>query len=143
LPQLHGARRAKGLLEATEHRPQSISSIISREIVRLHARLYGRGPTKAKTYVHAEYVLCALEDIFTPSESTLIEADKEGLVRETRTAFQDATRDEFVAVVERATGRPVRAFHSQIDPMSNTATEVFLLAAETRDEPVPPDREAD
>ena len=122
------------LLEVAEPRPQSKSSIISREIVRLHARLYGRGPTKAKTYVHSEYVLCALEDIFTPSEITLIEADKADLVRETRVAFQDAMRGEFVGIVQRATGRRVRAFHSQIDPQSNTATEVFFLATESSDE---------
>ena len=121
-------------MEAIEPRPQSNSSIISREIVRLHARLYGRGPTKAKTYVHSEYVLCALEDIFTPSEITLIEAEKSDLVRETRVAFQDAMRDEFVGVVQRATGRRVRAFHSPIDPQSNTAAEVFLLATESSDE---------
>jgi uncharacterized protein YbcI len=120
-------------MEATEHRAQSISSIISREIVRLHARLYGRGPTKAKTYVHAEFVLCALEDIFTPAEMTLVEAGKRELVRDTRIAFQDATRDEIVSIVERATGRSVRAFHSQIDPESNTAAEVFLLAGNGRD----------
>ena len=120
-------------MEAIEPRPQSNSSIISREIVRLHARLYGRGPTKAKTYVHSEYVLCALEDIFTPSEITLIEAEKSDLVRETRVAFQDAMRDEFVGVVQRATGRRVRAFHSQIDPQSNTAAEVFFLSPETSD----------
>jgi uncharacterized protein YbcI len=128
-------------LEATERRPQSNSSIISREIVRLHARLYGRGPTKAKTYVHSEYVLCALEDIFTPSEVTLIEAEKADLVRETRVAFQDAMRDEFVGVVERATGRRVRAFHSQIDPQSNTAAEVFFLASESSDETDPAEAE--
>ena len=121
-------------MEAIEPRPQSNSSIISREIVRLHARLYGRGPTKAKTFVHSEYVLCTLEDIFTPSEVTLIEAEKADLVRETRVAFQDAMRDEFVGVVQRATGRRVRAFHSQIDPQSNTAAEVFFLATESCDE---------
>jgi uncharacterized protein YbcI len=128
-------------LEATERRPQSNSSIISREIVRLHARLYGRGPTKAKTYVHSEYVLCALEDIFTPSEVTLIEAEKADLVRETRVAFQDAMRDEFVGVVQRATGRRVRAFHSQIDPQSNTAAEVFFLDSESSDETAPAEAE--
>ena len=117
-------------MDATEPRQQSNSSIISRDIVGLHARLYGRGPTKAKTYVHNEYVLCVLEDIFTPAETTLIGADKSDLVRETRVAFQDATRDEFVGIVERATGRRVRAFHCQIDPMSNTAAEVFILTTE-------------
>ena len=107
---------------------------ISTGLVRLHSRYYGKGPTKAKTYVHSEYVLCALEDIFTPSETTLIEADKADLVRETRVAFQDAMRGEFVGIVQRATGRRVRAFHSQIDPQSNTAAEVFFFATQGSDE---------
>ena len=121
-------------MEAAEQRQQSTTSVISREIVRLHARLYGRGPTKAKTYVNSEFVLCALEDIFTPAETTLIGAGQEDLVRATRNAFQDATRDEFVGIVERATGRRVRAFHSQIDPRSNTAIEAFLLEDRGRDD---------
>jgi uncharacterized protein YbcI len=113
--------------EATEPRPQSSSAVISREIVRLHANLYGRGPTKAKTYVHPEYVLCVLDDVFTSAEVTLIRAGKEELVRTTRVAFQEATRKDFCDIVERATGRRVRAFHSQIDPQSNTVMEGFLL----------------
>jgi len=43
-------------------------------------------------------------------------------------------RGEFVGIVQRATGRRVRAFHSQIDPQSNTAAEFFFLAAESSDE---------
>jgi hypothetical protein len=62
-----------------------------------------------------------------PSELTLIEAGREDLVRDTRVAFQDATRDEFVAIVEQVTGRRVRAFHSQIGIKANTASEVFLF----------------
>ena len=127
-------------VEAGKEWPQTAGSIISREIVQLHARLYGRGPTKAKTHVHADYVLCALENVFTPAESTLIDAGKQDLVRETRVAFQDATRDVFVAIVERATGRRVRAFHCQIDAVSNTAAEVFLLASEHEDEMTQRDR---
>jgi uncharacterized protein YbcI len=133
-PQSHSRPQSNGRPQS-HSRPQSNSSIISREIVRLHARLYGRGPTKAKTYVQAEYVLCVLEDIFTPSELTLLEAGKEDLVRETRVAFQEATRDEFVGIVERTTGRRVRGFHSQIDPQSNTAAETFVLAVEAKEEP--------
>jgi uncharacterized protein YbcI len=112
-------------------RQQSASSVISREIVRLHAQFYGRGPTQAKTYIHPDFVLCALEDVSTPSELTLIEARKEGLVRENRVAFQDVIRSQFVSTVEQAIGRRVRAFYNQIDPGSNTAAEVFLLAPAT------------
>jgi uncharacterized protein YbcI len=126
-------------LEAAESRQQSTTSVISREIVRVHARLYGRGPTRAKTYLHQEFVLCSLEDIFTPAETTLIAAGQEDLVRATRTAFQDATRDEFIAIVERATGRRVRSFSCQVDPRSNTAFEVFLLDEDHREPSAAPE----
>ena len=49
----------------------AIASQISRDIVRLHANLYGRGPTKAKTYLTDEYAMCILEEVFTPAEKTL------------------------------------------------------------------------
>ena len=121
-------------MEGADPPTQSTGSVISREIVRLHHRLYGRGPTKAKTYIRPEYVLCALEDIFTPAELTLIQAGKDGIVRQTRMAFQEVTREEFIAVVEQVIQRPVRAFHSQIDPRSNTAVEIFLLESERSDD---------
>ena len=52
----------------------AMASRISREIVGLHADLYGRGPTKAKTHLSDEYALCVLEEVFTPAEKTLIRA---------------------------------------------------------------------
>jgi uncharacterized protein YbcI len=50
------------------------------------------------------------------------------LVRDTRKAFQDAMRDEFVAEVEALTGRSVIAFLSDnhIDP--DVGIECFQLA---------------
>jgi uncharacterized protein YbcI len=48
----------------------SVAAQISREIARLHARLFGRGPTRANTFVYDEFALCVLEDILTPAERT-------------------------------------------------------------------------
>jgi uncharacterized protein YbcI len=112
------------------------ASQISREIVRLHARLYGRGPTRAKTYIHDEYVLTVLEEIFTPAEKTLIGAGKRDHVQSTRAAFQDAVAGEFIGVVEAAVGGPVRAFVSQVHLDRELAVEFFLL--EGREDPAAP-----
>ena len=105
----------------------AVASQISREIVRLHARLYGRGPTKAKTYLDADYVLCVLEEVFTPAENTLIGAGNAAQVGATRDAFQVAVADDFVAIVEEATGRRVKAFVSSVAIEIDAAIEVFLL----------------
>jgi uncharacterized protein YbcI len=104
-----------------------VASTISRQLVQLHARLYGRGPTRAKTHVHSDYVLSVLEDIFTPAERTLISAGKGEHVFTTRRAFQEAVQLEFCEIVEAATGREIRAFMSQVHLETQVAVEIFLL----------------
>jgi uncharacterized protein YbcI len=107
--------------------PGLLASRISREIVRVHARLYGRGPTRAKTYLNEDHALCVLEDVFTKAEQTLIRAGNAPQVQATRLAFKDAVGDEFTAIVEGVTGREVRAFVSQVDIRANLAVELFLF----------------
>jgi uncharacterized protein YbcI len=117
------------------HRPElwegpargEIVSALSREIVQLHARLYGRGPTKARSYLHHDYALCVLEEVFTTAERTLIGAGQAEHVRDTRKKFQDAVGADFVEIVERVTGRKVRVFLSQVDIGADLAVECFLF----------------
>lgn len=104
-----------------------VASRISREIVQLHARLFGRGPTKARTFLHSDYALCVLEEVFTPAERTLIDAGNPDQVHATRLAFQDAVEEQFVSIVEAATGRSIRAFISQIHTGTDLAIQLFLF----------------
>ena len=106
----------------------AIVADLSREIVRLHARLYGRGPTKARSYVQGEYAVCVLEDIFTTAERTLIEAGSGDHVRDTRKRLQETVRQEFVETVGRITGRAVRVYLSQVDVGASLALEFFIFA---------------
>lgn len=106
----------------------ALVSQLSREIVQLHARLYGRGPTKARSYLHGDYAVCLLEEIFTTAERTLIDAGSSDHVSETRRKFQEAVKDEFISVVERITGRTVRVFLSQVDVDANMALEFFVFS---------------
>lgn len=103
-----------------------IDTEVSREIVRIHAHYYGRGPTKAKTYVNDEVILCLLGEIFTPSEEMLIEAGRFLEVRTNRMAFQDTIEPIMRESIERISARGVRAFLSQISP-EGLSTEVFIL----------------
>jgi uncharacterized protein YbcI len=104
-----------------------MSSNISREIVRIHAQLYGRGPTKAKTYLEEDFALCILQDVFTPGDRTLIASGHAAQVQATRTAFQEAVEVQFTQVVEACTGRIVKAFFSQIHVGADIAAELFLF----------------
>jgi len=96
--------------------------------VQLHARLYGRGPTKARSYLHGDYAVCILEEVFTTAERTLIVAGSGDHVSDTRKKFQEAVKEEFIEVVERITERTVRVFLSQVDVDANLALEFFLFA---------------
>lgn len=103
------------------------ASAIFDGIVRLHAQYYGRGPTKARTFLWDDYALCVLEDVLTTAERTLIRSGRSSHVHTTRLAFQDLMREEFIGVVERATGRSVRAFMSAIHVEPEVLIEVFLF----------------
>jgi uncharacterized protein YbcI len=106
-----------------EHR---IDAEISREIVGIHAHYYGRGPTRSKTYVGDEIIVCVLGEIFTPSETMLVEAGRFAEVRTNRTAYQDTVEPIMREAVERVSGRKVQSFLSQISP-EGVSSEVFVL----------------
>ena len=100
---------------------------ISNEIVHLHSEYYGRGPSKAKTYIQDDLVVVVLEETFTPAERTLIERGEGDSIHDIRRRFQQVMEDQFKAVVEQATGRQVRAFMSETSLDQDVAIEVFLL----------------
>lgn len=104
-----------------------VAAAISNAIVGIHSRHYGKGPTKAKTYLIDDMVVCVMQDVFTTVERTLIDAGRGDLVREVRTTFQYSLRHEFRDAVRAVTGRAPRSFMSQIDCDADMAIEFFLL----------------
>ena len=104
-----------------------LAAAISNAVVGIHSKHYGKGPTKAKTYLIDELVVCVMQDVFTTVERTLIDAGKGELVREVRSTFQQTLEREFTEAVEQITGRKTRAFLSQIDWDADISVEVFLL----------------
>src|SRR3954453_21595609 len=90
-----------------------LAAAISNAIVGIHSQYYGKGPTKAKTYLIDDTGICRMQDFFTTVERTLIDNEKGDLVREVRTNFQYALREQFKTAVREITGRNPRAFMSQ------------------------------
>jgi uncharacterized protein YbcI len=112
----------------TEPAFDSIRAEISREMVRLYKELFGRGPTKARTeFAGPDIIICSLENTFTPAERSLVEMGEHQRLRDTRMYFQAATEDRFREIVERLTGRKVRAFTSGIDADADVCAEIFYL----------------
>ena len=106
---------------------------ISNEIVRLQAEYYGKGPTRAKTYIVEDLVVVVLEESFTRAEKTLAERGERDAIQHIRRRFQQQMADSFTSVVEQATGRKVRAFLSETDIDHDVSVETFLLADERTD----------
>lgn len=102
-------------------------SAISRGIGSVYAKLYGRGPEHTRTYLEDGYALTILSETFTTAERTLLRSGQSEQVEQTRRAFQEAVRDDFIAIVEESSSRKVNAFMSQIDTDSGTAIEFFLF----------------
>jgi uncharacterized protein YbcI len=105
----------------------SVTAAISNAIVHLVHEYTGRGPTKARTYIHDSLITVVLEDTLTMGERSLVRDGKADLVLATRRAFQQTMSSQMIAAVERHSGRKARAFLSDnhIDP--DVAVESFVL----------------
>jgi uncharacterized protein YbcI len=111
-------------------------AVISDALVQLISRHFGKGPTRAKTFIFDDYVLCVLQDLLTTSEKTLVARGRADLVREYRLAFQEELAGEFRQVVENATGRRVLTYHSQVVFDPDMGFEIFVLEPGAGDSPV-------
>src|SRR5687768_4099806 len=101
---------------------------ISREIVQLNAKLFGRGPVRARTFLEDTYAVCLLESVFTKAERNLIHAGRLDEVQSFRNAMAPILRPEMSRIVEEATGRSVRGCTSAIDIDVDASTNVFLFS---------------
>jgi uncharacterized protein YbcI len=101
---------------------------VTNGIVSLFREYYGRGPTKAKSYILDDRILvCVLEETMTKVEKTLVENGHGDKVREVRLTFQEAMADEFKREVSDRLGRKVIAYHSQLTLDPDIGFEFFVL----------------
>jgi len=101
---------------------------VTNGIVKLFREYYGRGPTKAKSYVLDDrIVVCVLEETMTTVEKTLVENGHGDKVRDVRVTFQEAMADEFTRAVTECMGRAVIAYHSQLTLEPDIGFEFFVL----------------
>jgi len=102
---------------------------VTNGIVRLFSEYYGRGPTKAKSYLLDDRILvCVLEETMTRVERTLVDNGQGHKVRDVRLTFQEAMAPEFKGCVAEAMGREVLAYHSQLTLDPDIGFEFFILA---------------
>jgi uncharacterized protein YbcI len=114
-------------MEAPSRDRGKAAAAISNAIAGMHRTHYGRGPSRTRTVMGSDYVICFLEDVYTPVERTLIDAGRFDAVRATRDAWQETMRPAFLDAVEKALGRKVIGFLSQVHINPDLAIETFIL----------------
>jgi uncharacterized protein YbcI len=106
---------------------QSVTRAISREIVALQKKHFGRGPVSVRTYVLDDAILVVLHGGSAAFERTLVGAGGGALVAPMRAAVNDVVRPEYTAAIERAVGRKVIGFTSGSQQATDLESLVFVL----------------
>jgi len=105
---------------------------ITDAMVALHKRYHHREPVTAKTMLlGGDLIACVLGGVYTTVEQTMIELQRSPIVQETRSAFQVAMQQRFIAAVERLSGRDVLAFISNHHVGPDIEIELFMLKPQT------------
>jgi uncharacterized protein YbcI len=112
---------------------RSASTAISNGLSSLHREYFGRGPDTVRTVIGHDHVITFLENLYTPSERTLLAAGEVEAVVQSRLAFQRAMKARFIDCIEQATGRKVRAFLSQVHMEPDISAEIFVLERDLSD----------
>jgi len=106
---------------------ESKTATISREIVRLQKSITGRGPTKARTYLHDDSVLVLMREAHTASEASMAKGGRQRAVAQGRVDLSEDEREAFIAVGEKHTGRKVVGFMSSSAQDPSLLAQVFVL----------------
>ena len=105
---------------------------VNEAMVGLHMHYHGRRPVTARTQMMGDDMLaCLLGGVYTDIEKTMIELQRQALVHETRSAFQQAMERRFIAAVEGHTRRRVAQFISTHHVGPDLELELFVLEPAT------------
>jgi uncharacterized protein YbcI len=105
----------------------SLSTTISREMVRMMKRYYGRGPTRAKSYLVDDLLIVVLRGGTLSSERTMLEAGFSDAVREFRQKFENLMAERLIGAIEQLTERKVVTYQSQVLFDPDMVVEIFVF----------------
>ncbi len=118
------------MADPTDGKPlgDEVLEAVTEAMVAIHERYHGRKPGTAHTQLMGDDMLaCMFGEVYTDVEKTMIELQRQALVHETRSAFQQAMERRFIDEVERITGRRVARFISTHHVGPDLELELFLL----------------
>jgi uncharacterized protein YbcI len=88
---------------------------------------YGRGPTKAKSYLMDDLLIIVMRGGITEAEKTLLAAGESDAVREFRQRFENVMAERLVGTIEQLTDRRVLTYQSQVLFDPPMVVEIFLF----------------
>lgn len=105
----------------------ALTAGISTAMVSLLHSYTGRGPTRARTTIGENVIVCVMGSALTKGEQSLVADGKQDVVLSGRRAFQDTIQADAISAIQAQSGRRVVAFMSNnhIDP--DLAVEIFIL----------------
>jgi uncharacterized protein YbcI len=110
-----------------EEQGTSLRAAISREMVKAMKTFYGRGPTKAKSYLFDDLLFVVMRGGMSQGEKTVLEAGHPDDVRAFRQRFENIMGERLIGTIEQLTERKVLTYQSQImfDPF--VVVEIFVF----------------
>ena len=104
--------------------PPSRLHRVTDSLVGFYAAHYGRGPTRAKSFLMEDTIVCVMQEAFVDLERVFLRHGNRELVRQMRVDFHGAMRRELEQLVEQASGCRVEASAVEVsfDPEAVTAT---------------------
>jgi uncharacterized protein YbcI len=122
-------RSPEPLASRSERGEGRLRAALSDAMTRVVHEHWGKGPTRARTYLEDDFVFCVLEDPLTTVERTLVGGGQTDLVRELRLEFHELVRDTLAGRVEALTGRRVLTSHCQVVFDPDILFEIFVLGS--------------
>ena len=100
---------------------------ICNAITRALKRSSGKGPTKVQAYTTHDHVAVIVQDMLTTLERTLVQDGHEQLVSEARQVLTGRVANECRATIERATGRRVVGWQTEVNASADRAFTLIQL----------------
>jgi uncharacterized protein YbcI len=96
-------------------------------MVKAMKSFYGRGPTKAKSYLIDDLLFVVMRGGMTEAEQTLLDAGEGDAVRGFRQHFENVMAKRLIGTVEQLTKRKVVTYQSQVLFDPHTIIEIYLF----------------
>jgi uncharacterized protein YbcI len=100
---------------------------LARQVLLIHCEYYGQEPARVRAFEAGDVIVVLVEGTFTRAEQTLIERGDASEVQVIRRRFETAIADQFIEIVQTATGRYARTFLPDTDLREQIAIETFVL----------------